>query len=139
MTISCPVNTDESESFEVTAPFGLLQATLTNLIDNSIHWTNLKAEKKGSDFKPAIRIDTLPNWFKEGPALVVMDNGPGFSLTPEEAIQPFKTSRPGGMGVGLYYADKVMETIGGRLQICNPEDLDLPEAYQGAAVVMIFC
>ncbi len=138
ITLSCPINTDESDSFEVTAPFGLLQATLTNLIDNSIHWTNLKAEKEGKDYRAAIRIDSLPNWFNEGPALVVMDNGPGFSLTPEEAIQPFKTSRPGGMGVGLYYSDKVMETIGGRLQICNPEDLDLPEAYQGAAVVMIF-
>lgn len=138
IAISCPVNNDESENFEVTAPFGLLQATLTNLIDNSIHWTSLKAEKENNEYIPAIRIDSLPNWFTEGPALVVMDNGPGFSLTPEEAIQPFKTSRPGGMGVGLYYADKVMETIGGRLQICDPEDLDLPEAYQGAAVVMIF-
>ncbi|CAE6914872.1 DNA gyrase B- [Vibrio sp. B1ASS3] len=138
VTISCPINTDESEAFEVTAPFGLLQATLTNLIDNSIHWTSLKAEKEGDEYTAAIRIDSLPNWFKEGPALVVMDNGPGFSLTPEEAIQPFKTTRPGGMGVGLYYSDKVMETIGGRLQICLPDDLDLPEAYQGAVVVMIF-
>lgn len=138
ITMSCPINNDESNTFEVTAPFGLLQATLTNLIDNAIHWTSLKAEKEGNVYTPAIRIDSLLNWFKEGPALVVMDNGPGFSLTPEEAIQPFKTSRPGGMGVGLYYADKVMETIGGRLQICDPEDLDLPEAYQGAAVVMIF-
>lgn len=138
IAISCPVNNDESDTFEVTAPFGLLQATLTNLIDNAIHWTSLKAEKENNEYIPAIRIDSLPNWFTEGPALVVMDNGSGFSLTPEEAIQPFKTSRPGGMGVGLYYADKVMETIGGRLQICDPEDLDLPEAYQGAAVVMIF-
>ncbi|MBJ7556033.1 ATP-binding protein [Marinomonas spartinae] len=138
VTFSCPINTDESESFEVTAPFGLLQATLTNLVDNSIHWTSLKAEKENSGFKPAIRIDSLPNWFKEGPALVVMDNGPGFSLTPEEAKQPFKTSRPGGMGVGLYYSDKVMETIGGSLLICHPDDLELPEQYQGAAVVMLF-
>lgn len=138
IAISCPLNSGESESFKVTAPFGLLQATLTNLIDNSIHWTSLKAEKEDGQYIPAIRIDSLPNWFKEGPAIIVMDNGPGFSLTPEEAIQPFKTSRPGGMGVGLYYADKVMESIGGRLQICDPEDLDLPEAYQGAAVVMIF-
>ncbi|MDT8824633.1 ATP-binding protein [Vibrio vulnificus] len=138
IAISCPLNSGESESFKVTAPFGLLQATLTNLIDNAIHWTSLKAEKEDEEYIPAIRIDSLPNWFKEGPALVVMDNGPGFSLTPEEAIQPFKTSRPGGMGVGLYYADKVMESIGGRLQICDPEDLDLPEAYQGAAVVMVF-
>ncbi|BFM22219.1 ATP-binding protein [Gilvimarinus japonicus] len=138
VAISCPISTDESGSFEVTAPFGLLQATLTNLIDNSIHWVSLKAEKEGDGFKPAIRIDSLPNWFKEGPALVVMDNGLGFSLTPEEAIQPFKTSRPGGMGVGLYYSDKVMEMIGGRLLICHPDDLDLPEPYKGAAVVMLF-
>jgi signal transduction histidine kinase len=138
VTFSCPINTDESESFEVTAPLGLLQATLTNLIDNSIHWTSLKAEREGSNYKPAIRIDSLPNWFEEGPALVVMDNGPGFSLTPEEAIQPFKTSRPGGMGVGLYYSDKVMESIGGTLLICHPDDLELPEAYKGAAVVMLF-
>ncbi|SHO55580.1 ATP-binding protein [Vibrio quintilis] len=138
VAISCPINSGESESFKITAPYGLLQATLSNLIDNSIHWTKLKSEIEGDSFQPAIRIDSLPNWFKEGPALIVMDNGPGFSLTAEEAIQPFKTSRPGGMGVGLYYSDKVMETIGGRLQICDPEDLDLPEAYQGAAVVMIF-
>lgn len=138
MTVSCPINSEESDSFEVTAPFGLLQATLTNLIDNAIHWTSLKSEKEGKNYIPAIRIDSLPNWFKEGPAIVVMDNGPGFSLTPEEAIQPFKTSRPGGMGVGLYYSDKVMESIGGRLQICEPEDLELPESFQGAAVVMIF-
>ncbi|MEQ5138038.1 ATP-binding protein [Providencia alcalifaciens] len=136
--VSCPINNDESNSFNVTAPFGLLQATLTNLIDNSIHWTSLRAEKEDENYIPAIRIDSLTDWFKEGPALIVMDNGPGFSISPEEAIQPFKTSRPGGMGVGLYYADKVMETIGGRLQICDPEDLDLPEAYHGAAVVMIF-
>ena len=98
----------------------------------------MRSEREGKAYTPAIRIDSLINWFKEGPALVVMDNGPGFSLTPEEAILPFKTSRPGGMGVGLYYADKVMEAIGGRLHICTPEELDLPEAYQGAAVVMIF-
>lgn len=138
ITVSCPMNNNESEGFEITAPFGLLQATLTNLIDNSIHWTSLKAEKENNNYIPAIRLDILTSWFKEGPALVVLDNGPGFNITPEEAIQPFKTSRPGGMGVGLYYADKVMETIGGRLLICDPEDLELSDAYKGAAVVMIF-
>jgi anti-sigma regulatory factor (Ser/Thr protein kinase) len=138
VSVSCPIFTGESESFEVTAPFGLLQATLTNLLDNSIHWTQLKAEKEGKHYKPAIRVDSLLDWFKEGPALVIMDNGPGFSIDPEEAVQPFKTTRPGGMGVGLYYADKVMETIGGSLLICTPDELELPDAYKGAAVVMLF-
>ncbi|WP_445365384.1 ATP-binding protein [Microbulbifer sp. ANSA001] len=138
VTISCPLLTDESPDFKINGPFGLLQAALNNLIDNSIHWTQLKAEKENGDYQAAIRLLTLKDWFKEGPALVVADNGPGFELSPEKAIQPFKTTRPAGMGVGLYYTDKVMETIGGRLIITSCEELELPEAYSGAAVVMIF-
>ena len=104
--ISCPINSDESESFEITAPFGLLQATLTNLVDNSIHWTSLKAEKNGNNFIPAIRIDSLLTWFKEGPALVVMDNGPGFSISAEEAIQPFKHPGLAAWGLGCIMQTK---------------------------------
>jgi len=138
VTISCPIITDECSDFNVKGPFGLLQAALNNLIDNSIHWTTLKAEKEKSNYKPAIRILTLVDWFQEGPALVVADNGPGFELSPDDAVQPFKTTRPAGMGVGLYYTDKVMETIGGRLLITSAEELELPSSYSGAAVVMIF-
>lgn len=135
---SCPIFTNESPDFEIVGPFGLLQAALSNLIDNSIHWTNLKSENEDNIYQPAIRIQTLTDWFAEGPALVVLDNGPGFSISADEAIQPFKTTRPGGMGVGLYYADKVMETIGGRLVISSSDELDLPSGFDGAAVVMIF-
>jgi signal transduction histidine kinase len=138
VTVSCPLLVGDSDDFEITAPFGLIQAALNNLIDNSIHWTKLKAETIGDDYKPAIRIETLPTWFKEGPAIVVLDNGPGFSISPEQAIQPFRTTRPGGMGVGLYYSNTVMETIDGRLIITDAAELDLPETYDGAAVVMLF-
>ena len=138
VTMSCPLFTDESPDFEVKGPFGLLQAALNNLVDNSIHWTQWKAEKEGNGYQAAIRIFTLTDWFKEGPALIVADNGPGFELTPDEAIQPFKSTRPAGMGLGLYYSDKVMETIGGRLLITSGEEMELPKAYSGAAVVMIF-
>lgn len=136
--ISCPLITGESDLFEITAPFGLLQAAMNNLIDNSIHWTSLKAEKENNSYKPAIRIESLPTFFKEGPALAVLDNGPGFNLAPNEAVKPFKTTRPSGMGVGLYYVDKVMETIGGKLLICDAKELDVAGAYNGAAAVLIF-
>ena len=135
---SCPILTGESPDFEIRGPFGLIQAALSNLIDNSIHWTNLKAETENDAFKPAIRVITLKDWFVEGPALVVLDNGPGFGISADEAIQPFKTTRPGGMGVGLYYADKVMETIGGRLLVSSADELELSSDYCGAAVVLIF-
>lgn len=138
VVVSCPLLTGESQDFKVYAPFGLLQAALSNVIDNSIHWTRLKAEGENSSYQAAIRVLTLTDWFKEGPALVVVDNGPGFDLLPEEAVQPFKTTRPAGMGVGLYYVDKVMEAIGGRLLITSCDDLDMPSPYSGAAVVFIF-
>lgn len=136
--ISCPLLTDETPDFRIRGPFGLLQAALNNLIDNAIHWTRLKSENMDGSYKPAIRVLTLLDWFKEGPALVIADNGPGFDLSPDEAIQPFKTTRPAGMGVGLYYSDKVMETIGGRLLITSGDELELPEPFSGAALVMIF-
>ncbi|MGI2259680.1 ATP-binding protein [Shewanella sp. GXUN23E] len=136
--LSSPILNDESSDFDIHAPFGLLQATLTNLVDNAIHWTKLKREELEEDYQPAIYVDSLIDWFKEGPAIVIGDNGPGFSISPEEAVQPFKTTRPGGMGVGLYYADKVMESIGGSLILLSPDDVELPEAYGGAIAVMLF-
>ncbi|UTA80636.1 sensor histidine kinase [Halomonas sp. XH26] len=138
ITASCPLLIDESPDFKVKGPFGLLQAALTNLVDNAIHWTTLKAEKDGGGYTPAIRLLTLTDWFKEGPALVVADNGPGFEISPDQAVLPFKSTRSAGMGLGLYYADKVMETIGGRLIVTTCEELDLPKAYSGAAIVMLF-
>ncbi|EOV9656115.1 ATP-binding protein [Cronobacter turicensis] len=135
---SCPLFEDADEDFKIKAPFGLIQAALTNIIDNSIHWTKLKSETDGSNYSPAIRIQGLPNYFPEGPALIIMDNGPGFSITADEAVQPFQTTRPGGMGLGLYYVDKVMEALNAKMVICSHEDLELPAAYNGAVVVLIF-
>ncbi|HDG7847050.1 ATP-binding protein [Klebsiella quasipneumoniae] len=136
---SCPLLTDPEQDFKIKAPFGLVQAALNNIIDNAIHWTRFKFESiEDKSYKPAIRIQGLPNFFSDGPALVILDNGIGFNISPEEAIQPFKTTRPSGMGLGLYYADKVMEALNGKLIICKPEDLELSESYDGAVVVLIF-
>lgn len=138
VTVSNPLQTGESPDFRVKGPFGLLQAALTNLVDNAIHWTKIKGEKKGGDYTPAMLVFTLTDWFREGPALIVADNGPGFEIPPDQAVQPFKTTRSAGMGLGLYYADKVMETIGGRLILTTCDELDLSEVYSGAAIVMVF-
>lgn len=135
---SCPVKTDEAEDFEINGPSNLLLAAINNLVDNAIHWTGLKVEKENSNYKPAIQITTLKNFFNEGPAIIVLDNGPGFTLSPDEAIQPFNSTRPGGMGVGLYYTDQVMESIGGKLIITTADELDLSSAYSGAAVALVF-
>lgn len=139
IVISCPVLTNEANSFDIKGPSNLLLAAINNIIDNAIHWTVIKAEKeKNNSYKSGIQITTLTDFFKEGPAIVILDNGAGFDLSPDEAVQPFNTTRPGGMGVGLYYADQVMESIGGKIIITNSEELDLPDIYCGAAVALVF-
>ncbi len=138
IVMSSPVLTGEDKDFSITAPYGLVMASLQNIIENSMHWSRLRAEKKDKDIQPAIGIFTLPDWFEEGPAIVIADNGEGFSLEPDVAVKPFKTDRPGGQGLGLYFVDLVMENINGRLIILDPEELELPPAYDGAAVVLLF-
>ncbi len=135
---SNPILTGESPDFDVKAPYGLLRGVLNNIVDNAIHWTKLKREKEGGNYKPAIRILSLPDWFDEGPALVVLDNGPGLSLPVEMAVQPFKSKRPNGMGLGLYYADQVMTSLRGRILITTAEELDMDDTYCGVAVVLVF-
>lgn len=139
IVVSNPLSTKEASDFTVHGPSNLLLAAINNIIDNSIHWTGLKAAKdQQHNYKPGIQITTLVDFFKEGPAIVILDNGPGFTLSADEAIKPFTTSRPGGMGVGLYYADQVMESIGGKVIITTAGELDLPEAYDGAAIALVF-
>jgi nitrogen fixation/metabolism regulation signal transduction histidine kinase len=59
-----------------------------------------------------------------------------------DAIQPFVTKRVGGMGLGLYYCQLVMENIGGELQLLSAEEakdlVSFPSVFDGAAVVMYF-
>lgn len=137
--VSNPVKTNEATDFTVHGPSNLLLAAINNIVDNSIHWTGLKAATdQSNNYQPAIQITTLVDFFKEGPAIVILDNGPGFTLTADEAIKPFSTTRPGGMGVGLYYADQVLESIGGKIIIATAEELDLPIAYNGAAIALVF-
>lgn len=136
---SCPLLVGEDEDFKISAPSNLVLASINNIIDNAIHWTGLKKETETSEsYLPAIKITTLINYFKEGPAIVIEDNGPGFDLEPDQAIKPFISTRPGGMGVGLYYVDQVMESFGGKLIITTADELDLELSHNGSAIVLIF-
>lgn len=140
VSLSTPVLVDDKESnFLLHAPFGIIQAAITNIVNNSLYWTQAK-EKITSDgeYLPGVGIYCLPNWYDEGPAITIVDNGDGFSIPPENAVQPFIGNRPGGMGLGLYYAKTAMESIGGKLIIESVESLKLPKAFDGAAVSLIF-
>lgn len=112
----------------------MLTATLTNLVDNAIHWINVSG-KEGDDQRC---IWVGPSHDLEGPAIVVADSGPGLQDPPEEVVKPFFTRRLEGMGLGLYYADMAMKAHNGRLAFPEHADVDIPEACRGAVVAMVF-
>ena len=133
---SCPVLTGEDKDFEVVGPLNMYLAAINNLIDNAIYWTRNKVELSGG--RAALVIRCLPNWYADGNAMVVADNGPGFKIDPEKAAQPGITTKAGGMGLGLYYARLVMDSTGGELIFGDPDDFDFARTYSGAIVVMKF-
>ena len=139
VTVSCPVLTGEDIDFTLSGSLNYYLSAITNLIDNAIYWTRRAREERGESYTPAIAIRTLTEWAAEGPAIAVLDNGPGFGIEPEMAFRPFVSTRAGGMGLGLYFAKMVMETQGGDLHIIpDVEELDIESALHGAAVAMRF-
>lgn len=135
---SSPLISEESENFDFYGPSGLLISAISNLIDNAIYWSTANKDLiNDPSFKPAIQITADLNTF-DGPAIIIVDNGPGFSIEPEYLTQPFKTNKPGGMGLGLYFADLVMNMTGGKLIFPDLLDLDLADAYNGACIALVF-
>jgi signal transduction histidine kinase len=110
----------------------LVIATLMNLIDNSIYWL----ENKGATRKE-IWMGFDPD-FEGGPALIVADNGPGFSDPPEMLVEPFMSRKPDGMGLGLHIADQTMKSHQGSLVFPERNQTHVPKGYEGAIIAMQF-
>jgi C4-dicarboxylate-specific signal transduction histidine kinase len=111
----------------------MLVASIVNLIDNSIHWLEIK-----NPSQKLLYIGTGTD-FEDGCAIVVADNGPGFGNDePDDLVAPFFSRRPGGMGLGLYIVNEVMRVNKGRLVFPQEGDVDLPRALDGAVVALLF-
>lgn len=134
---SSPVLTGENQNFNFKAPTSLIISAISNLIDNAIYWTTSKRDLVGEAFKPAIYIGTDFNTFGS-PTIIIADNGEGFNVEPEYLTQPFKTKKEGGMGLGLYFSDLVMNMIGGKLLFPDSSDLEIPDIYNGACIALVF-
>ena len=137
---SSPLLTGENIDFNFKAPTNLLISAVSNLIDNSIYWTRTKRDyiqNEDPEYKPALYIGTDLYSF-DGPAIIIADNGDGFNIEPEYLTQPFKTKKQGGIGLGLYFADLVMNMIGGRLIFPDTLDLEIPKIYNGACIALVF-
>ena len=135
---SSPVLTRENADFKIEGPGNLLLSSLSNIIDNAIYWVKVQSELTSDEtYRKAIYVGSDIDSF-EGPAILIADTGTGFNMEPEDMIQPFRTMRPEGMGLGLYYVNLVMETIGGKLLFPDRDKYNVPEVYNGAFVVLVF-
>jgi signal transduction histidine kinase len=81
---------------------------LANLIDNSIYWlTRHHGDGKGG--KINIQLSQLDHGFR----IVFCDDGNGVEEADRERIfEPYYSTKPNGMGMGLYVARQVMERYG---------------------------
>jgi signal transduction histidine kinase len=136
VTLDCPVLDDSANDTEAFFAFNLALGALTNLIDNAIYWLQVAWDEDDPGGRRAIYMN-IADWDGH-PAIIVADNGPGFKDEPSEVVQPFFSRRPDGMGLGLYYANIVMQLNEGWLEIPAHEDADVPDRFTGAAVVLVF-
>ncbi len=110
----------------------LVANALLNLIDNSIYWLSIRGHtKKMIYIGPSVD-------YKQGPAIVIADNGPGFTDTPPDLIRPFFSRKDDGMGLGLYIVDESMRRQEGSLVFPSRGDVDLPNEISGAVTALIF-
>ena len=141
VALRCPLLEGKETDFRSEFAFDLALGALSNLVDNAMYWTRVRypeetPESGSMDRKMFIGVTRD---FDEGPAIVVADNGTGFQEDSLEFIAtPFFTHKPGGMGLGLFYATLAMELQGGQIVFPRSGEVDVPEEFDGAIVAMIF-
>ena len=142
VVLTSPLLKKEERDFKVRGPANLLSGALSNLLDNALYWARYRKERDERSAPGAVLVTS--DWDKDANTglIAVIDNGPGFSISSAQAVEAFYTTRPGGMGLGLYFANLVMEQCGGELTIHSASDLrdeiSIPKGFDGAAVVMRF-
>ena len=110
----------------------LVNATM-NIFDNSIWWL-----KYSKTTEPKIYIDIVDD-FEGFSTIVIADNGPGFTLTKDELISPFVTTKPAGagMGIGLHLTNEIMKSLRGKLIFPEPNEFDISEDFRNGAIVAL--
>ena len=109
----------------------LVVGSIINLIDNSIWWTTYaKVVERKIIIKVTKEIDGFIS-------IVIADNGNGFSISPDDMIKPFVSTKPGGIGIGLNIVNEIMISQGGKLEFPNFGDVELPKAFSNGAIIAL--
>lgn len=98
-------------------------SSIGNLLDNSIYWLNY-AEKNNR--KIAVYITDEIEGYN---SVIISDNGPGFNIPFDIALQPFITGKPHniGMGLGLHVVNEMMYAMKGKLLFLHKNTIECPK------------
>ncbi len=115
---------------KVRASVNAIISVLINIFDNSIHWLhhyNVTSKK--------IFIGTKE--YDDEVSVLVADNGLGFSIDFEDAIEPYISKKVGGMGLGLYIASELMSMHSAKLVLRSYDEVSdrLPADYSNGAIL----
>jgi putative PEP-CTERM system histidine kinase len=93
----------------------LLFSILENLMLNAV-----EARGEGTIVEISINRDDQ----NKQAVIEIADNGPGIrpELLPDHLFEPFKTTRDGGSGIGLWQVKRVITSLGGRIAASNHPD-----------------
>jgi signal transduction histidine kinase len=113
-----------------------LRRAVIHVLDNAVKFT-----PRGGEVLVGIRHGTLPEpWY----AVAVADTGPGVGPEVRERIlEPFYqvdgsvTRQHGGVGLGLAFARRVAEALGGHVRIVSPPDEEVAGRYPGGTLVQL--
>ena len=133
--LTCEIKDETFINDTVNCSINLIIGSIMNLFDNSIWWLE-HAEREEKQIKVA-----LSRYLKGYKTLIIVDNGTGFTIAPEDAIKPFVSKKPGGMGVGLNLINEIMDTHNGQLvfpSIDEVSDVDFGEFQPKAIVGLAF-
>ena len=134
----CPALEEGAPDLMSSFVFGLALGALNNLLDNAFYWLRVRWPEDNTE-PPGRAIHVNINRdLAEGPSVVVADTGPGFTDEPDDLTRPFFSRRPEGMGVGLYYANLVMELGDGHLAFPDAREADVPSEFDGAVLALVF-
>ncbi len=115
----------------------LLLNAIMNIIDNSIWWLDYAKKDQNEEKKLFINIVDKPEGYL---SIVIADNGHGFTLTFEDTIKPFVSTKPEGVGLGLHIVDEIIKAHDGIFLFPDDmeiKDYNIPEEYKvGAKLVL---